>query len=171
MGKILNYFEHRDIRLFNTSIEYGVRSLFVLSKIYPRAIDLYRLAIYDFLLLHSGDINEGPISIQPPIPHRGIEYFVKAEQLKKGLFLMSSKGLLTISFDRNGISYIANELTLPFLSYFQSEYSNLLVDRVNWLVNKFGEYEDEKLSKYLENNLEKWGGEFTRESLFRGFNE
>lgn len=171
MGKRLNYFEHRDIHLFNTSIEYGVRSLFVLSKIFPKAIDLYRLAIYDFLLLHSGDIKDGPASIQPAIPHRGVEYFVKAKQLKKGLFLMSSKGLLTISIDKNGINYIANKLTEPFLSYFESDYSNLLFDRVNWLVDKFSEYEDEKLSKFLENNLEKWGGEFTKESLFRGINE
>jgi hypothetical protein len=171
MGKRLNYFENRDIHLFNTSIEYGVRSLFIINKIFPQSIDLSRLAIYDFLILHSGDVKNGPESIQPAIPHRGIEYYVKVKQLKKGLFLMSSKNLLKISINKEGVKYIANELTEPFLSYFQSDYSKLLKERIDWVVGYFGDYDDTKLSLYLENNIDKWGGEFTKESLFRGFDE
>jgi hypothetical protein len=37
-----------------------------------------------------------------------------------------------------------------------------------WLHEKFSHYSDKELSDYINNNVSKWGSEFTRESLIRG---
>ena len=64
------------------------------------------------------------------------------------------------------------ELTLPFLEYKSSEYAQSLRAVSKWLVNKFDSYSDENLSLFIKNNMDVWGGEFSKESILRGsYNE
>jgi len=59
--------EKRDIRLFNTPIEFGLRSLFILNCMAPKSSDLQRLIYYDYLILHTSDIDQQQASL-PPFP-------------------------------------------------------------------------------------------------------
>ena len=49
-------------RLFNTPLECGLRLLFLLNACYPKRGDLQRLISYDYLMVHSGDVGDGPAS-------------------------------------------------------------------------------------------------------------
>lgn len=166
----MNLFEERNISVFNTPLEIGLRILYLLNELQPDGVDLQRLVYYDYILVHSSDIPGGPKSIHPSIPHRSTEILIKRDLLKKGLTLMHSKQLIDLVFAPTGITYKATELTKPFLKYNQSEYANKLKEISYWLVNKFKSYSDESLSNFIKNNLDVWGGEFSKESLFRGFN-
>jgi hypothetical protein len=168
MGKEMNPFEERNANVFNSPLEVGLRVLYILNELYPNGCDLQRLVYYDYILVHSSDVPNGPKSIHPNIPHRTSEILIKRELLKKGLTLMNSKQLIKSIFDTSGILYSATELTRPFLEYNNSEYANSLKTVSNWLVNKFESFSDEKLSLFIKNNMDVWGGEFLKESLLRG---
>jgi hypothetical protein len=168
MGEKVNIFEERNIKVFNSSLEIGLRTLFLLAELSPNGCDLQRLVYYDYLLIHSGDVPNGPQSIHPQIPHRSTEILVKRELVKNGLTLMNSKQLIEAKFDIKGIVYYATSLTTPFLQYHNSEYANALRTTAKWVISAFDSYSDKKLEKYISNNLDVWGGEFAKESLFRG---
>lgn len=164
----MNLFEKRNTTVFNSPLEIGLRILYLLNEMQPEGLDLQRLVYYDYILVHSSDIPDGPTSIHPSIPHRSTEILVKRDLLQKGLKLMQSKHLVDSFFDSSGIIYKATELTKPFLEYNQSEYAMSLSKISHWLVNKFKVYSDENLSLFIKNNLDVWGGEFSKESLLRG---
>ncbi len=164
----MNLFEERNTNVFNSPLEIGLRVLYILNELKPNGCDLQRLVYYDYILVHSSDIPDGPESIHPSIPHRSTEILVKRDLLKKGLTLMQSKQLVDSIFEPTGITYIATELTAPFIEYNTSDYSKRLKETSIWLVNKFKSFSDEKLSLFIKNNLDVWGGEFSKESLFRG---
>lgn len=150
-----------EIKLFNTPLEIGLRSLFILSNT-KKTIDLQTLIYYDYLLLHSGDVNDGPLSIHPSTPLRSGEILVKRELMQKGLQMMHQKEIISIVLNESGIGYKANKLTKKFLSYQTSHYSKILNERAFWVNNRFKSFKPEKLKKFMESNLEKWSMEFTK---------
>ena len=54
----------RPARLFNSALEYGFRVLFLLDAANPKPADLHRLISYDYLLVHSADVEGGPPSLE-----------------------------------------------------------------------------------------------------------
>ena len=56
-----------DVTLFNSALETGVRALVILVANFPAALDLQRLVDFDYLVVHSGDV-DGPESLHPPLP-------------------------------------------------------------------------------------------------------
>lgn len=168
MENLENIFETRNTNVFNSPLEIGFRTLFVLNGIAPTEIDFNRLVIYDYFLLNSSDFPNGPKSLHPPIPHRSAQIIIKPLILKDALVLMSSKELIDIVFSEQGIKYKANVLTKRFIELQESEYSIKLIELSKWINDQFGNYSDEQLNTLVENNIPNWGGEFIYESLMRG---
>ena len=98
-------------RPYNTPIESGLRMLYLLVEAYPQLLNLQRLVYYDYLLVHSGDIPNGPQSLHPATPFRGAEWIVRRKKLSDGLDLMFSKDLISKTFNSTGILYCATDLT------------------------------------------------------------
>lgn len=163
----MDVLESKDLSLYNRPIEFGLRTLFILDLIYPEKLDLQRLIYYDYLIIHSEDVPGGPPSIHPPYPHRSAEILIKREPLRKGLELMRSRNIVDISFEKEGIYYSANALTKPFLKLLKSEYSKSLSLVSSWVIKSFGSMNSKELESYINENLDKWGGEFTNEAFLR----
>jgi hypothetical protein len=123
---------------FNTPYEVGFRSLVVLAEIFADAADLQRLIFYDYLMVHSGDISEGPQSLHPATPFRAQEYAVRRDILSNGLLLMASRNLAQIRVTSAGIEYSATELTVPFLDRLTTRYVKVLAERAEWVHEVFG---------------------------------
>ncbi|MCY9374953.1 MULTISPECIES: ABC-three component system middle component 2 [Bacillus] len=156
----------KDNIAFNTPFEIGLRSLVIISAIEPKGIDVQRLLIYDYFIIHSGDVEKGPPSIHPNLPYRSSQLLIRRKVLQKGLNLMYSKSLLDIVYDNSGISFRASKLTKPFLALFNSTYLEKLKENAQWVIEKFSSYSDDDLRDYVESNLIEWGGEFKYEFLF-----
>lgn len=153
-------------RPFNTSLETGLRALYVLSAAHPGKFDLQRLIYYDYLLVHSAD-PEGPPSLHPAVPHRSGEMLVRRQLLTLGLDLMFSKELVVKTFNPSGIVFSASELTDPFLAHLNSPYARRLKQLAEWVHATFKTYADAELSKFMNQHLGRWGAEFNRESVLR----
>ena len=150
------------LRLFNTPLECGFRMLFLLHVGGPRSRDLQRLVSYDYLLVHSGDANEGPASLHPAVPFRGSEWLVKRDVISAGLNQMFSRGLLRKHTTSEGIVYQPSELTGPFIDLLKAPYAKLLLERAHWIESHFGDMSDDQLESYMSENIGRWGAEFER---------
>jgi hypothetical protein len=150
----------RGPRPFNSPLECGLRMLFVLDAADKKPADLQRLISYDYLLVHSGDISDGPPSLHPAVPFRGRELLVKRDVLSAGLNQMFSRELLEKTFDNHGITYCSTELTRPFLTLMHSRYAVALRMRALWVIDHFSHMDSKDLSAFMTASIGRWGAEF-----------
>lgn len=153
-------------RVFNTPLECGLRSATILLAAFPRTYDLQRLVYYDYLTVHSGDVDGGPPSIHPPTPHRSGEILVRRSLVQQGLTLMMHRLVVEQVFTNRGIEYSAGDYSVFFLDMLTTDYCSLLRDRASWVVEHFHEMTDDVLSSYIRSRWTFWGGEFINHSLF-----
>ena len=152
-------------RLYNTPIESGLRLLFLLEALKPQSCDLQRITIYDYLLVHSGEVVDGPPSLHPPTPFQSGELLVRRDLVAEGLSFVQSKGLIEKSFTPSGIFYNANEETNSFLDYMGCLYAERCRENSVWIASEFQSYSDEDLTTFVRENLGKWNAGFEYESV------
>lgn len=146
--------------LFNSPIEVGLRSLFLLLEAYPRHLDLQRLVILDYLLVHSGDLINGPESLHAASPLRAGEVAIRRDLVQQGLFLMASKGLVARTVDESGIRYVAEDLAPSLADAFLSAYVHTLRQRAHWVVETIGSLPDAEANAMFGQTIERWRSEF-----------
>lgn len=137
-----------------------MRLLFVLNAAEGKSADLQRMISYDYLLVHSGDVQHGPASLHPSVPFRGTEWLVKRDLVTAGLNQMFSRELIQKTFDTSGILYRGNQLTTAFVALLKSSYADSLRNRAKWLIASFAALSDAELEEYMHSNIGKWGAEF-----------
>lgn len=151
--------------VFNTPLESGLRSAALLLEAYPNSFDVQRLGLYDYLIVHTGDVDGGPASIHPATPHRSGELLVRRQLVEAGLEFMVHRGVIERAFTQQGIGYVAGEYAVLFLNSLSSEYACQLRDRAAWVVKRFAGLSDEELTAYIKAHLSQWGAEFMRTAL------
>jgi len=144
---------------FNSSLETGVRTLIVLIESHPNSLDLQRLVDFDYLVVHSSDVN-GPESLHPPVPMRAGELLVRRSIIESGLMLMVSRGFVKRLVKNDGIEYLASDLAMPFIGSLSAPYIGKLQDRANWVISEFGELSNDTLQKITSNFFDKWASQF-----------
>lgn len=155
----------RFIAPFNGPVEIGLRALAVLNDAYPDAYSLQRLVVFDYLIVHSDDIPDGPSGLHPQTPRRGGELLVRRGVLQEGLLLYQSRSLVDQRYENSGVSFAATERSAAFLDVLRTEYVVGLRERAAWLVGSFGQIPDADLEKMVRDNLGEWGAEFEMESV------
>jgi len=147
------------ITAFNSPVEAGVRAICLLVSAYPLAYDLQRLVAFDHLIVHTGDV-KGPASLHPAVPLRTAELLVRRNLIERGLLLMMSRGLVNRVIDTSGILYRASEYADTFLSSLTASYLEALRQRGEWVLNTFGELDDEGLRHMMTRFFGQWIEEF-----------
>ncbi|MGE3759727.1 MAG: ABC-three component system middle component 2 [Pseudobdellovibrionaceae bacterium] len=148
-----------NITIFNSALETGVRSLVILAANFPNALDLQRLVDFDYLVVHSGDV-DGPESLHPPLPMREGELLVRRKIIESGLSLMLSRGLITRITGAEGIVYQASEYAKPFVDSLATPYTRLLMERANWVATTFGNMDTTQLHNLISSFFDKWTTQF-----------
>jgi hypothetical protein len=144
---------------FNTPLETGIRSLAILTAIFPQSLDLQYLVFFDYLTVHSSDV-KGPESLHAPLPMRSGELTVRRELIERGLFLMMSRGLVQRLAESSGFQYIVTDTASPFLSMLSSQYISKLRERAEWVVEIFGESTAEELKAVERKFFQEWSTQF-----------
>lgn len=147
-------------RLFNTPVECGFRLLFILSASRPALFDVQRLISYDYLLVHSGDVDASRSSLHPAVPNRGAEWVIKRQIVDTGLSLMCARELVVRSMTDLGIYYSGSDLTSAFVGLLKTSYAKDLRDRAKWVAERFDPYTDDRLQNYMAAHVGEWGAEF-----------
>jgi hypothetical protein len=150
---------------FNGHVEIGLRALCVLTAAYPAACTLQRLVIFDYFLVHSDDIEGGPAGLHPQTPYRGGEILVRRGVLQYGITLYESRGLIERAYKDGGIFLVATDKSADFLDTMNSGYLQVLRERADWLIEKFGHLDDATLDTIVRDSIGIWGAEFSMESV------
>lgn len=144
---------------FNSPLETGIRSLAILNALYPKAVDLQHLVEFDYLVVHSGDVN-GPESLHAPLPMRSGELLVRRGLIERGLLLMMSRELIERSISTEGFLYVASDASGGFLSLLTSNYLLKLRERAEWVAETFGDTSSEDLQRLQKQLFEGWSSQF-----------
>jgi hypothetical protein len=147
------------VQTFNSPIETGMRALILLATAYPVQFDLQRLLEYDYMMVHTGDV-DGPPSIHPALPLRSGELLVRRQLIERGLMLMSSRGLVSRHATEDGFMYQAEDDAGPFLDSLNAEYLNDLKNRAEWVVDRFRDMSDQEIRFMLTRVYDQWSREF-----------
>jgi hypothetical protein len=150
---------------FNSSVELGLRMVFLLQYLRPHAVDLQKLIMLDYALVYSADLN-GPTSLHTPVPHRGNEMYTRRDLIQQGLHLMSGKGLVQAGFSHSGIVYISGDRARSMVQGLSAPYFESLRERAQWATSTFGDWESEQLTRHFAEHGARWGAEI--EILSRG---
>jgi hypothetical protein len=150
---------------FNGPIEIGLRALCVLTTAFPTEYALQRLVVFDYFLVHSDDIDGGPVGLHPQTPHRGGEILVRRGVLQEGLTLYESRGLVERIYKDGGIFFAATDKSADFLDTLSTDYLKGLRERADWVVDSFGLLDDAALDEIVRDRIGTWGAEFSMESV------
>ena len=80
-----------------------------------------------------------------------------------GLALYARRGLVSVTMDSNGFSYGATDRGGCFLDTLRSRYVEALRIRASWIASSFGELETSEISRYVNTELDRWGGQFAEQ--------
>ncbi|WP_321477237.1 ABC-three component system middle component 2 [uncultured Paludibaculum sp.] len=147
------------VQTFNSPIETGMRALILLAESYPEQLDLQRILEFDYIMVHTGDV-DGPPSIHPALPLRSGELLVRRQLIERGLMLMISRGLASRHATANGFMYQAEDDAGPFLDALTAEYLEDLKNRAMWVVDRFSEMSDHDIRVMLSQTYDQWSREF-----------
>lgn len=155
-------------QLYNSAVELGLRALCVLVEMHPSPCDLQRLVLFDYLLVHSADVDGGPESLHPATPQRGTEVLVRRAILEPGLALYARRGLICTAADPGGFAYTASDRGSAFLDTLRAGYVAMLRDRARWISATFGDFPTGEIQRYVNRELDRWGGQFADHVSGRG---
>jgi hypothetical protein len=137
---------------FNNQIETGIRVLTLLDKWFPVELDITTLLYLDYVLVHSGDINEDKPSLHVSVPYRRGELLVRKPVIQSGINLLVAKGLAEIVYLSSGIHYKASEGSTPFIDALSTEYTASLIDRAAWAYQNFRDFSSNEIHTRLSVN-------------------
>lgn len=150
---------------FNNYVETGLRMLTLLTAAHPLALDIDHLVYFDYMIVHSGDIDASSPSLHPAVPNRSGEILVRRNLLILGLEVFMHKGLIERYYNQNGIQYGATEYAVPFLDALAEDYTCLLLSRAKWAIANFGTYTSTDLQALIYRRLSNIRNEFNLEII------
>ena len=145
--------------VFNNPVESALRSLVLLVEAYPSTLDLQRLVYLDYLLVHSKDA-DGPQSLHPPTPQRDGEVAVRRGLIEQGLHLLLVRGLVERRATTTGFEYAALETAGSIIASLETEYSQELLSRAQWVTSTFAHRDLNDLDAFFNERIGRFGEEF-----------
>lgn len=145
---------------FNSPLETGIRSLFILSANTDLTYDLQQLLAFDHFVVHTGDFEGAPQSLHPSDPSRNGELVIRRELVEQGLKLMESKGLVRKIASNRGFLFQAEEFASVMIENFSSSYLKALKERSSWVVENYTAYGDSLFSRVFDQAFDRWTSEF-----------
>ena len=147
------------LKLFNSPLETGLRTVVLLNAAYPRAFDLRELTWLDHLVVHTSDIS-GPHSLHPNVPHRDGELLVRRSLVEQGVTLMRRLHLIDTKFSSQGIVYSATDDAAQFVGLIRTEYGRAMKARAEWLVQYLADRGEKHLHDVVAEKIGRWAVEF-----------
>jgi len=141
-------------------LDCGLRTLSILSELYPRSADINELVMLDYMLIHSGDVLNGPPSLHPPSPLRSGEVAIRRQVIQEGLVLFQSRHLIVRTLTGRGFEYMADDLAPAFLDVLRSPYQQGVRERARWVAGIGRDLGWTELAKVFDDSLVRWRAEF-----------
>lgn len=149
----------KPVAAFNSPFELGVRMVYLLNALQPTGSDLQKLVLLDYAVVYSDDLG-GPPSLHTPVPYRGSEYLSRRDLIAQGLYLMSTRDLVSVSMDNTGITYFAGDTARTMVGALTSPYLRELEGRCRWAAERFAILSSREMTERFAQQGHLWGAEF-----------
>jgi len=146
--------------VFNSSLETGIRSVCILTAGFSLRFDIQQMLAFDHIVVHTGDVPNGPPSLHPSVQQRNGELLVRRPIVQRGLELMEIKGLVQKEVSTSGISFTATEFAPVFINSLRNEYVGELFRRSKWVVETYDILGSEVFYKIFNTAFDRWTTEF-----------
>ncbi|WP_295682160.1 ABC-three component system middle component 2 [uncultured Nevskia sp.] len=155
------------IPLFNSPFELGLRMVYLLNALSPAGADLQKLVLLDYAIVYSKDLG-GPPSLHTPVPFRGGEVASRREMIEEGLYLMSTRGLVDVRAEIEGIMYFSGPSSYTLTGSVEAAYFLELESRCRWVSSQFCSTSSLELMGLFSREGHLWGAEIEVSSSRRG---
>ncbi len=135
--------------IFNSQLDMALRTSVTIWAASPRALRASRLVYYDYLVVHSGDVQGGPASLHPATPYRGGELVVRRDLIALGLSLLCSRRIARHIESEHGYMYELGDSGAGFVDSLTSPYARRLRDRALWIDMTFGRMNDDEVASLV----------------------
>lgn len=152
--------QQSSLKLFNTPLEAGVRSVIILEAFNPNAFDIGTLSLLDYFVVHTADIG-GPKSLHPELEARSGEFYVRRSLVEEGALLMTRGEVLKRITDSNGFSYKAHDTAAAMIGMMASPYNTYLNTAATWLSERASEMGLNEFLAFLRSRIDRWDHEIT----------
>lgn len=136
------------MQILNGPVEVGLRTVILLKQAFPAALDLSRIVILDYCIVHSG-LAGGPTSILPNRSNSHGEIGIKRGLVEDGLRIMRTAGLVQVQVNTAGIFYKASEDATGFLKLMEAPIVHELESRAAWALERFADSSEEELHRFV----------------------
>ncbi|MGP9728272.1 ABC-three component system middle component 2 [Glutamicibacter sp. 287] len=143
----------------NSPLEIGLRTVILLTEVFPKSLDIDRLVLMDYCLLHSEDF-DGPNSVQPAVSTRSGELGIKRTVLEHGVQLMMRAGMVEVEASTHGITYRASEAASPFLRLVRSPMLDQLCHVARWVGVEFSGLTNDAIRERMRMIASQWSEEW-----------
>lgn len=150
----------QDPFVFNSSLETGIRSTCILAAGFSLKFDIQQMLAFDHIVVHTGDVPNGPPSLHPNVQQRNGELLVRRPIVQKGLDLMEIKGLIKKEVSTSGIHFTATEFAPVFINSLRNEYVGDLLNRATWVVETYNDLGSNVFYKIFNTVFDRWTTEF-----------
>lgn len=155
----------RAISAFNSPLETGLRSLYILTVDIDTSYDLQQLLAFDHFVVHTGDFEDAPESLHPSDPSRNGELVIRRDLVERGLLLMESKGLIKRNISTKGFLFQAEEFASVLIDNLSSPYLANLRERSQWVIQHHKSFGDDLFSAVFNRAFDRWASEFQFKQL------
>lgn len=142
--------------LFNSDVETGIRALIVLEALHPRECNIAELTWFDYVIVNTGQFDDGPPSLHPATAIVTGELLVRRHTIQRGLRLMQLLHLVQESHGASGITYAAGEEAPLFIDRLVATYHAELKSRAQWLADAFGKMSSEEIETAIDAAIGRW---------------
>jgi len=151
-------------KLFNSPLEAGLRAVVILERLWPDAVDINDLILFDHIVVHTSDFG-GPNSIHPSLPNEIGELLVRRQLIEESLDLMRRCHLINIHYSEDGTTYAASDEASDFVGFMETSYAEKLKKSAAWMVDKIKSTPDQIVTfrNDVSAILGKWAEEFSLE--------
>lgn len=146
--------------VYNSSLETGIRSVCILIAGFSLKFDLQQMLAFDHIVVHTGDVPNGPPSLHPSVQQRNGELLVRRPIVQKGLDLMELKGLVSKEASEKGIYFSATEFAPIFIKSLQNQYIQELTGRSEWVVKTYQNLGSDTFYEIFNTVFDRWTSEF-----------
>lgn len=144
-------------RYIDSEIEYGLRSLILVSVLGDCELSFEKLLVYDYMLTNFNDFDSTYESVNPDTSYRLAKLVVKRQAYKDGLNYCVIKNLIDINYTPKGILYTATSLTTTFIDHMNTPYVDKLKHCATKIRDVFGFTNLDDLQKMIDEKVREQG--------------
>jgi len=159
MGLIQDRDQTKPPKLFNSTLEVGLRILVILDALAPRLLDIQEISLYDYFIVHTGDVG-GPKSLHPDIPSRPGEYIVRRRIIEEAIKLLQRIHLVIALSTESGIKFEVTDDANGLIDLMNSPYNQQLKMCADWLAEQACSLGSGQFDSRLRQTIDKWTLQF-----------